>query len=520
VLIYFITTSLIVAFVGRRVAGEIFPRVVSGELQLRFRASAGTDINGTETILLKAQKIIENAVGPNNVEMSIGFVGLHGSAYPINFLYLWNGGTEEGVLHLQLKSTFHPPLENLKDHLRKQFAAQIPEATFFFEPADLLSQVMNSGASAPIEVVVSGPDLAKDRTFAEKVKEKLQRLPTLCDVQFAQSFDYPTVEVSVDRERSGIIGPDMTHVSRALVPATWSSRFQVPNFWADPLLGIGYQVQTQIPQRLTTSLEDVGDLPVMELHGKSVLLRNLAWITEGTAMSQYDRYNMQRTVTVRANIAGEALSSAAPRVARAIAELGSPPQRVSVALRGQIAPLQQMQNGVRHGLSVAVIVVFLLLMATFQSIRLSFVVLCALPAVLSGVALALWMTHTTLNIQSFIGTIMSVGVAVANAILFVTFAERARIGGASAAAAALEGARTRLRPILMTSAAMLAGILPIALGWSDRSGQMAPLGCAVMGGLAAATLATLFVLPSIFALVQARTHRRGVSLEEAGDTIL
>jgi multidrug efflux pump subunit AcrB len=223
---------------------------------------------------------------------------------------------------------------------------------------------------------------------------------------------------------------------------------------------------------------------------------------------------MQRTITVRANLAEEALGSAASRVARAVAELGRPPARVNVALRGQIDPFHEMQKGLQRGLVVAVVAILLLLIANFQSLRLSLVVFSAIPAVLAGVALALWLTNNSVNIQSFVGAIMGIGIAVANAILFVTFAERARMAGASAADASIEGARTRLRPILMTSAAMLCGMMPIALGLRDSSGQMVPLGCAVVGGLAAATLATLFVLPTLFALVQARAHRRGASLEE------
>jgi multidrug efflux pump subunit AcrB len=511
---YFVSTGAIIFWIGKGLSGEIFPEVRAGELQVRLRAPAGTDIDGTETTLLKALKTIESAVGTENVEISLGFLGLHGSTYPINFLYLWNGGTEEGVLHVKLKYGTLPHLEKLKDTLRRQFMTDIPGVSVSFEPADLLSQVMSLGTPSPIEVAVSGPNLANNRSFAEKVREKLEALPTLRDVQFAQSFDYPTVEVAVDRERSGIIGPDMTHVSRALVPATWSSRFQVPSFWADPESGIGYQVQTQLPQRLVNTPEDIGDLPVMELNGKSVLLRNVARIAENTAMSQYDRYNMERTITIRANLAEEALSSAASRVARAVAELGKPPARVNVSLRGQIAPFQELQRGLQRGLVVAMVAVLLLLIANFQSLRLSLVVLSAIPAVLAGVALALWLTNNTISIQSFIGAIMGIGIAVANAILFVTFAERARIAGASAADASIEGARTRLRPILMTSAAMLCGMMPIALGLSDSTGQMAPLGCAVVGGLAAATIATLFILPSMFAVVQARVHRHGVSLEE------
>jgi len=229
-------------------------------------------------------------------------------------------------------------------------------------------------------------------------------------------------------------------------------------------------------------------------------------------MSQYDRYNMQRTLTVRANIANDDLGSAARRVAQAIAELGAPPPRVSVTMRGQVAPMREMLDGLRQGLMIVIGATFLLLAANFQSLKLSIIVISTAPAALAGVVLALWLTHTTINLDSFMGAIMALGVAVANAILLVTFAERARIGGATAAEAAKEGARSRLRPILMTSLAMIDGMTPVAIGLGDADRQMVPLGRAVIGGLAAATIATLFVLPAIFAHVQKNSHRRGVSL--------
>lgn len=511
---YFYGAILVIACIGRLLGTEIFPRLDSRELQLRLRAAPGTSIDGTESVLLKALDIVKTTVGPGNVKLSLGFVGLHGSSYPINFLYLWDGGTEEGVLQIQLAEGATRRIEDLKSDLRRQFAAQIPDVSFSFEPADLISRVMSMGTPTPIEVAVSGPNIASDRTFADKVKAKLEAIPTLRDVQYAQSLDYPTVEVAVDRERAGIIGPTMAQVSRALVPATWSSRFQVPNYWADPDTGIAYQLQTQIPQHLMTTLEDVGNLPVMEAAGmKSILLRNLGRISRGTEMSQYDRYNMQRTLTVRANIAGEDLGSASRRVAKAIAALGVPPARVSVVLRGQVPPMAEMLDGLEQGMMIAAGAIFLLLAANFQSLKLSIIVISTAPATLAGVALALWLTHTTVNLESFMGAIMALGVAVANAILLVTFAERARLRGATAADAAEEGARSRLRPILMTSLAMIAGMTPVAIGMGDANKQMAPLGCAVVGGLAAATVATLLVLPAIFARVQKNSHRRGVSLE-------
>src|ERR1043166_8184487 len=222
---------------------------------------------------------------------------------------------------------------------------------------------------------------------------------------------------------------------------------------------------------------------------------------------------MQRMITVTANLAGSDLGTIAKQVSEAIRSLGSPPPKVTVAIRGQVVPMQQMLDGLRNGLLLAVAVIFLLLAANFQSLKLSFVVVSTVPAVIAGVALSLWLTNTTLNIQSFMGAIMAVGVAVANAILLVTFAERTRMGGAESGPAAVEGAQSRLRPILMTSLAMIAGMMPMALGLGEGGQQSAPLGRAVVGGLVAATLATLLVLPSVFAIVQSRSHRRSASLD-------
>jgi len=242
------------------------------------------------------------------------------------------------------------------------------------------------------------------------------------------------------------------------------------------------------------------------------LLRSLASVTPGTAPGQYERYDMQRMITVTANIEGD-LGSVAADVRAAIAELGDPPARVSVALRGQIVPMEQIMDGLETGLALAVVVIFLLLAANFQSFKLALIVTSTTPAVIAGTVVALGLTGTTLNIQSFMGAIMAVGVAIANAILLVTFAERARLAGADASAAAVDGAASRLRPILMTSFAMIAGMLPLAIGFGAGGEQTAPLGRAVVGGLAAATLATLLVLPAVFAIVQARAHRRSASLD-------
>jgi multidrug efflux pump subunit AcrB len=511
--VYLVVAVAVIVFVGGRTGAEIFPRVEAGQLQVRLRAPAGTRIEGTEALALQTLDLIRQEIGSNNVAITLGFVGVHAASYPINLIYLWNGGPEEGVVQVQLKPGAKIGIEELKERLRKKFADQMPGASFSFEPSDIVSRVMSLGAPTPIEVAVSGPNLAANREFASKVKDKLQSIPSLRDVQFGQSLDYPTVDVAVNRERAGLMGVKMADVSRSLVAATWSSRFVTPIFWADPNSGVAYQIQVQVPQPAMNSLEQARNIPVSHHDGQPILLRDVAKVTEGATVGQYERYNMQRMITVTANISGADLGRVSKQVAAAIQELGPPPARVSVAVRGQVVPMQQMLDGLRGGLLLAVLVIFLLLAANFQSLKLSLIVVSTAPAVIAGVVLALWLTGTTLNIQSFMGAIMAVGVATANAILLVTFAERSRMNGAAADAAAVDGARTRLRPILMTSLAMIAGMMPMALGLGEGGQQAAPLGRAVVGGLAVATVATLWVLPSVFAIVQSRSHRRSASLD-------
>jgi multidrug efflux pump subunit AcrB len=513
-----VLTSLALAvtviwLVGGRLGTEIFPSVDVGQFQLRLRAPTGTRIERTEVIANNVLDAIKSEVGATNVDITLGFVGVQPPSYPINTIYLWTGGPEEAVLQVQLKRGANIPIEALKERLRAKFSAAMPEVKFSFEPSDIVSRVMSLGSPTPIEVSASGPNLAANREHADKLRAALAAIPSLRDLQYQQALDYPTVEVNVNRERAGMMGVTVGDVARSVVAATSSSRFTAPVYWADPNSGVAYQVQVEIPQARMNSVEEMKNIPVAFKSGDSMLLRNVANVQKSTSIGQYDRYNMQRQVSLSANVVGEDLGTAAKRIAQAIERVGAPPPRVAVNVRGQIAPLQQMLGGLQNGLLLAIVVIFLLLAANFQSLKLSFVVVSTVPAVIAGVAVALWLTHTTLNLQSFMGAIMAVGVAVANAILLVTFAERSRISGASAAAAAVEGAQSRLRPILMTSLAMIAGMMPMALGLGEGGEQTAPLGRAVVGGLAAATLATLIVLPSVFAIVQGRSHRKSASLD-------
>jgi multidrug efflux pump subunit AcrB len=295
-----------------------------------------------------------------------------------------------------------------------------------------------------------------------------------------------------------------------------------PIFWADPKTGIGYQVQVEVPPFQMNSPEEIGLVPVRsemkeggsgQRGSRQLLVRDVAKVGETKVVGEYDRYNMKRLVSLTANIEGEDLGRVAAQISRALSAAGDMPRGLQIDVRGQVPPMQEMFLGLGIGLAMAVVVIFLLLTAYFQSLRLAFIAVSAVPAVIAGVALFLWLTRTTLNIQSFMGAIMAIGVAVANAILLVTFAERARLGGATSVAAAVEGATTRLRPILMTACAMMAGMVPMALAIGEGGEQVAPLGRAVIGGLAIATFATLFILPSVFAIVQARASVQSASLD-------
>lgn len=487
--------ALIVVSFGPFLGSEIFPQTDSGQFAIRFRAPSGTQVGITEGIAQKILKIIGDEAP---VEFSIGMVGVHNASFPVNLVHLWNGGPEEGWLAVQLKEDAGVEVETLEEKLREIMKRELPDVRVSFEPQDIVSRVMSFGASTPVEIAVSGPSLPTSKEHAEKLLAKLDELPFLRDAQIAQTLDAPTVNVQIDRERAGLLGVNVEDVTRSLVAATTSSRFTQPVFWADPGTGISFNVQVQIPEERTKSIEDLGNIPVKSANGGTVLLRTIAKLEQGTAVGTYERYNMVRIVSITASIHDIDFGSAIKAVRKAIAEVGPAPDgKTKVDLRGQVAPFNQLYDGFSSGLVIAIIVIFLLLCANFQSLRLAIIVISTMPAVIAGVVLALFFTGTTINIQSAMGAIMAVGVAVANAILLVTFADRARLEKQDdRRTAAIEGAVSRLRPILMTSFAMIAGMLPLALG----AGQTAPLGRAVVGGLALATVATLFFLPAVFAL--------------------
>jgi multidrug efflux pump subunit AcrB len=534
--LYLLGAGVALFVTGRQLGTEIFPQVDAGQFQFRLKAPTGTRIEQTEAITQEALRFIDQEVRAEGgeVNISLGYVGAVPSSYPINTVYLWMGGPEESVMRVALKPGA-VRIEDLKARLRETLPAHLRkwtaekwkredvsadvaemranELTLSFEPADIVNEVMSFGSPSPIEVAVSSPKMADNRAHAAKLYKELAKVPAIVDLRYGQALDYPTIEVTVDREKIAPTGATTSDAAKALTPYTSSSRFTVPNYWRDPASGIGYQVQVEVPYTLVGSVKDLEQAPVIAKGAERILVRDVGQIKEGTMPGQIDRYNMRRVVSMTGNIQGDDLGDVARQVARAIEAAGAPPAGVQVDVRGQVAPLNELFRGLGFGLLVAVVVIGLLLMAYFQSARLALVAVAPVPAVLLGVAALLFVTGTTLNLQSFMGSIMAVGVATANAILFVTFAERARVGGMSAPDAGAEGARTRVRPILMTSCAMIAGMVPLALGLGEGGDQTAPLGRAVIGGLAAGTLTTLFVLPAVFGLVMGRAGRASASLD-------
>ncbi|PWT90828.1 MAG: acriflavin resistance protein [Blastocatellia bacterium] len=498
--------------IGARLGTDIFPTVDAGQFQLRLRAPVGTRVERTEEVALKALEVIRQEAGPDKVAITLGFVGAQPASYPINSIYLWTSGPQEAVILVALRPNSHIRLSEFEERLRQKLHTMLPGTNVSFEAGDIVSQVMNFGATTPIEVAMNGPDLAANRGFAEKVMTEMSQIHALRDIQFGQPLDYPTVNINVDRERAGQLGVNMQQVGRSLVAATSSSRFVQPNYWLDKKSGTAYQVQVEIPQSRMRSIEDIETIPAMPDGSSRPLVGDVAQINYGTMPGEYDRYNQQRMITITANISGTDLGSAAKEVEAAVKRAGDPPRGVAVNIRGQIPPMRQTLFGLEIGLVVAVLVIFLMLTANFQSMRAALVSLTTVPAVLVGVAIALWLTGTTLNVQSFMGTIMAIGVSVANAILLVTLAEQNRIAGSSAEVAAVTGAQARLRPILMTSLAMIAGMIPLALALGEGGEQTAPLGRAVIGGLSASTIAVLTFLPLTLAIVQRRVGRESVSL--------
>jgi len=509
--IYLIVSIGLVYLLLPRMGTEIFPDANAPLLRMRLEAPAGTRIEETERIVLKALDIIRRDIGEGNVLITSDFTGSIPASYPVELIHLFTSGPQESVIQVAVRPET-PRGEALREKIRASLHQELPDIRASFEAADIVSQVMSFGSPTPIQVAVQGINLRDDYTYAQKVQAQLAKLSFLRDLQFGQEMNYPTMDVTIDRDRAGQFGLTMADVTRSVVAATSSSRFIQPNYWRDPNSGNAFQIQLQLPENRMQSAEALGDLPVMSNGNSEPRLEQIATLKAGTIPGLIERYNGQHVVSLTANIHGITLGEAAQAINQKLSGAGVPPRGVSVKMRGEIPPLEQTLFGLRIGLLLAVLVIFLLLAANFQSIRLALAIVLTIPAALCGVLLMLIVTGTTLNVQSFMGAIMAIGIAVANSILLVTFAERFRHDGRPVLEAAQEGAGSRLRAILMTAAAMIFGMVPMAIGFGEGGSQSAPLGRAVIGGLIVSTFATLTVLPSIYAVLQRRASTTSPSL--------
>jgi multidrug efflux pump subunit AcrB len=500
ILSYFGVSVVVLLVVAPHLGTEIFPDANGPVLRMRLKAPIGTRIEETEPMILHALDLIRKTVGKENVEVTSDYVGVQPSSYPVNLIHLFTSGPEEALVQVQLRPD-HPDDERLREDLRAAFGKEMPSLHLSFEAGDIVSQVMSFGSPTPVQIDVQGVNLDQNYAYLAKIETELRKLSFLRDVSVVQPQKYPTVEVNIDRQYAGQFGLTMADVTNSMVAATGSSRFTSPNYWRDPVTGNAFQIQVQLPPNRAQGLPALSSLPLMREGLSQPQLDQVASLQYGTMPEMIERLSGQRVVSLTANLHGITLGEAQKKIQAALGNIAAPPKGSVVTVRGEVPALEETISGLRVGLLLAIATIFLLLMANFQSLRLPLAILSTIPGVLCGVVLMLLITRTTLNIQSFMGAIMAVGISVANSILLVTFAEQAR-QHEGAETAAHTGAVGRLRAILMTATAMICGMIPMAIGFEEGGAQSAPLGRAVIGGLLFSTFATLAVLPAIYGLLQ------------------
>ncbi len=491
---------------------DVLPKVNSGTFQVRLRAADGTRLERTEAITLKALHILNDLVGKQNIEVTSSLVGQHPGQFSTSPIYLFMAGPQEAVMQVNLKEDYKVDLDELKERFRAEMHKQLPEILLSFEPIELTDKILSQGSPTPVEIAISSKNKAQNVAFAFKVLDKLKKIPYLRDAQIGQSFKYPTLNIDIDRQRAAQLGVSLNDISRSLVASTSSSRYTEKVVWLDEKVGLSYAVQVEVPEYQMASINDIREIPVLSNQSRPVL-SDVANITTGTTYGEDDDIGAIPMLSVTANLNNKDLGTATDDVQKAINSLGKLPRGLTVELRGLSSTLTDTLDSLQTGLLVAVIVIFLMLAANFQSFKMSFVVLSTVPAVLFGSLFLVKLTGATLNLQSYMGMIMSVGVSISNAVLLITNAEELRKHNGDALKSAREAVALRLRPVLMTSLAMIVGMIPMASGIGEGGDQTSPLGRAVIGGLFASTFAALLILPLVFAWVQGNATTDSVSLD-------
>jgi multidrug efflux pump subunit AcrB len=518
---------LILVVLGLQLGRELFPVVDQGQFVLRYRMPPGTTYELTRQAWIECLRAIEKLAGAGNVHISMGFAGQQAPDFAMNNMILFMTGPDDGQIRVKLREDSGVSVAQLQEQLRRLLPERLipwlrailrqegysateaeeraAQMKFGFEPGDIVSQVMSFGSPTPIEIVISSPDLSDGRDYAEKALAELRTNPYLRDVWIHQTLDYPIIDVHIDRQKANLSGITVNDVGRSVLVATSSSRMLDRNYWIDTKSGVSYQVQVQAPIQRMTSEEQVKTLPLKKASpGLNLMVRDVARIDRGSMVGKYDRTTMQRYLSILANVEGEDLGRAAKQLDEALRRIGQPPRGVHVESSGQVTPMNQIFESLAIGLGISVFVILVMLTAYFQSPRLAITSLGSVPGVLSGVVVILFATNTSLNIESFMGTIMSIGVSVSNSVMLVTFMSMEWEKGLAVRDSAIRGAGERLRPILMTSCAMTIGMVPMSLGLESGSKMEAPLGMAVIGGLVMSTFVTLLILPALFAIVIGR----------------
>jgi multidrug efflux pump subunit AcrB len=516
--LYLAATGAALVFGGARLPEELFPRPDSDYLQLRIRAPQGTELHATEGLVRSVIDEVSEELGPGAVTASLADIGSPPPLYPSDAVYVFNTGPDTALTIFGLanrRSRSHS-IGEIEDALRKRLARRFPSAAFSFERADVLSQVLGAGSPSPVDVVVVGQKLKETRQYTEAIRDQIAGIPGLRDLAIPAPLDSPAVKIDIDRERAAQLGATAGQVGRALASANWSSQMVNPLFWVDRT-GNSYFVSVRADEAAIQSIEDVRNLPVMASGPSGAerpLLRDVATVELTKTQGEFAHWDSRRCLHITANTVTTDLAGLAKAVRAAIARAGTPPTAdTKVLVRGEIQQMEETLGALQQGLVLAIVVVLLLLAATFQSVASAVAIMTVIPAVLAGVLAALAATRTSLNVQSSIGAIMAVGVAMANSVLLVQFFHDRRRAGADVMTAARDAAAGRLRAIAMTSLCMVAGMVPMALGIGESGEQNAALGRAVVGGLVASTLSTLFVLPAMLAVLHRRAAERSPSLD-------
>jgi CzcA family heavy metal efflux pump len=503
----FLLACLVSLVLARWVGEDFFPSVDSGQFKLHMRAPTGTRIEETAALCDRVEELVRNTIPASELEGISDNIGLPYSG--INLTYSNSAPIGPGDADIMvILNGRHRPTEGYMHDLRQQLASRFPGVLFSFIPADIVTQILNFGLPAPIDVQVVGRNLDANRQFAATLRDRIAQVPGIADLRVHQPFNQPVLHLDVDRTQAVETGFTQRDVANNLLISLSGSSQTAPTFWLNPSTGVSYSVATQTPQYDVQSLSDIGNIPVTGTNGsRPQILGAMASISRQMHPAVVSHYNVTPVIDIFASVQRRDLGGVASDLGTIIDQARpSLPRGSELTVRGQVETMRSSFVGLIAGLALAIVLVYLLIVVNFQSWLDPFIIISALPAALAGIVWILFMTRTTFSVPSLTGAIMCMGVATANSILVVSFAKGVLASGRSPADAAIEAGFTRFRPVLMTALAMIIGMVPMALGFGEGGEQNAPLGRAVIGGLSCATIATLFFVPAVFALLHGRSR--------------